>query len=118
MNLNILRAVFIILAGILLSSSGKCNKAEGYRAIIRYGDGFLAAGSGGQIDWIAISGKIIKSEIFPGENFKCLLSHNQMVVVAGDKGSILISSDKGIFRKVSSGTDKNINSLKIGRAHV
>jgi hypothetical protein len=113
MYLLILRAVLIILEGILLSSHAVVNKPEGYRAVIRYEDGFLAAGSGGQIDWISASGKITKSEKLPGENFNCLLLLNQTVIVAGEKGSILISSDKGIFRKVNSGTDKNINSLTL-----
>lgn len=92
---------------------GKIIKTEGYRAIIGYEDGFLAAGSGGRIDWISVSGRIIKSEKFPEENFNCLLSDNQMVIVAGDRGTILISSDRGMFRKADSGTDKNINSLTL-----
>lgn len=118
MKLIIIRAVFVILTGILLTSAGRVNEAEGYRAITRSGDGFLAAGSGGEIDWIAASGKIIRSEKFPGENFNCLLSYNQMVVVAGDKGSIFISSGNGVFRKIYSETDKDINSLIIFRGTI
>jgi hypothetical protein len=89
------------------------NISTGYKAIIKYEDGYLAAGSEGTIDGISVSGKIINSEKFPGENFDCLLSDGQKTIVAGDNGSILISSDRGIFRKVNSGTDKNINSLTL-----
>lgn len=91
----------------------KINRSTGYKAIIRYKDGFLAAGTEGRIDWISASGKIVKSEKIAGENFNCLLSDNLRNIVAGDRGSILISSNKGPFRKVNSGTDKNINSITL-----
>lgn len=113
MKFRILHAVFIFLGGILLSSHGYANKGEGYRCLIRYGDGFLAAGSGGQIDWISVSGEKTKSEKFPGENFNCLLEYNNLVIAAGERGTILISSNNGIFRKVESGTVRNINSLTV-----
>jgi len=113
MKFRILHAVFIFLGGILLSSPGYANKGEGYRCLIRYGDGFLAAGSGGQIDWISVSGEKTKSEKFPGENFNCLLEYNNLVIASGERGTILISSNNGIFRKVESGTVRNINSLTV-----
>lgn len=91
----------------------KINRSTGYKAIIRYGDGFLAAGSEGRIDWISASGMIVKSENIVGENFNCLLSDNQRTIVAGDHGSMLISSDEETFRKLNSGTDKNINSITL-----
>jgi hypothetical protein len=108
-----LQAVLIFLGGILLSTPGDGNKTEGYRCLIRYEDGFIVAGSGGQIVWISASGKKTKSEKFPGENFNCLLEYNQIIVAAGERGSILMSSNKGIFRKVESGTVRNINSLAV-----
>jgi hypothetical protein len=100
------------------SSSAFINKVErvktdGYRTIIKYEDGFLAAGSGGRIDRISISGKILKSEKFPGEDFNCIISDNQTLIAGGDRGTIMISSDKGMFRKTDSSTDKNINSLTL-----
>ena len=91
----------------------KMNRSTGYRAIIRNGDGFLAAGSEGRIDWISASGMIVKSENIAGENFNCLISDNQRTIVAGDHGSMLISSEKGTFQKVNSGTEKNINSIAL-----
>lgn len=118
MHLLILRAVLVILEGILLSSPVTGNRPEGYRAIIRYGDGFLAAGTGGQISWISASGIITRSEKFPGEIFNCLLLFNNMIIVAGDNGSILISSGDGVFRKINSDTDKDINSLTLFRGTI
>jgi len=88
-------------------------KSSGYRAIAGYGDGFIAAGSEGRIDWISDSGKLVKSEKYPGESFNCLTADNQQIVVAGDHGILRVSSNKGIFRKINSGTDKNINSIAL-----
>jgi hypothetical protein len=93
--------------------TAKRMKPEGYRAVISYGNGFLAAGSGGRIDRISTSGEITKTETFPGEAFNSLYSDEQTVIAAGDKGTLLISSDSGEFRKVLSGTGSDINSLTV-----
>jgi hypothetical protein len=113
MLLNFLQVVTVSLGAVFLLFPGNVNKTEGYRSVIRYEDEFIAAGSGGQIDWISVSGRKTRSEKFPGENFKCLVEYNQMVIVAGERGSILISTGEGIFRKVESGTSANINSLAV-----
>ena len=108
-----LKTALYLLGSILWLYPGEGIRSEGYRTIVSLDDGFLAAGSGGRIDWISVTGKVIKSENFPGENFNSLLCDNQRIIVAGDRGIILISSDDGLFRKVDSGTDKNINSLSV-----
>lgn len=110
--IGILIFLFILNTG-LAADSEKGIKPEGYRCVINYEEGFIAAGSDGRIDWLSKSGKITKSEKYPGEEFNCLLSYYQMIVAAGSKGSILISSDKGVFRKIDSGTDTTINSLAL-----
>lgn len=111
MFLLYLRYVFVLLGGMILLSPGKRVGSEGYRTIIRYEDEFIAAGTGGRIDHISVSGKLLKSEEFPGESFNCMLSDDEMIVAAGDNGTILIAHEDGIFRIVESYTDKNINSL-------
>ena len=93
-------------------------KSSGYRAIKRYNDGFVAAGSEGRIDWISTSGKIVKEKKIAGENFNCLLSDIKETIVAGDNGTILISSDEGTFRKINSGTNKNISSLVLFKGNI
>jgi hypothetical protein len=85
--------------------------AIGYKAVINCDDGFVAAGSGGRIDWITVSGKIIKSETIGLDNFNCLITQNNDLIVAGEHGAMFISSEKGTFRKMNSGTDKNINAI-------
>lgn len=84
---------------------------EGYRAAVEYRDGFLAAGSGGRIDWISSSGRVTRSQRFPGEVFNCLLIQSQQVIAAGDHGSVMVSSDDGEWQKMNSGTTINIHSL-------
>jgi hypothetical protein len=103
----------LILVCILLS--GLCNgsNGEGYKCLIRQGEGFIAAGTGGKIDWISVSGKIIRSEVFPGESFISLLEYDNKIIAAGERGTLIISSGNGIFRKVESGTVRNINSLAV-----
>jgi hypothetical protein len=88
-------------------------KSEGYRSVIKYGDGFLAAGSGGRMDRISASGEITKTEIFPNEAFNSLYSDEHTIIAAGDKGTLWISWDSGKFRKVESGTGNDINSITI-----
>lgn len=111
MSFNILQTAFIFLAGIFFTSPANKNITAGYKSVINFMDGFIATGTGGQVDWISISGKKTRSEIFAGENFNSLLVYKQKVVVGGERGSILVSSENGIFRKIDSGTENNINSL-------
>jgi hypothetical protein len=96
-----------------VNTPAKRTKSEGYRSVIRVGDGFLAAGSGGRMDRLSASGEITKTEIFTNEAFNSLCSDEHSVIVAGDKGALWISRDSGKFRKVESGTGNNINSLTV-----
>lgn len=86
-------------------------KSSGYTEITNYDEGFIAVGSGGRIDRISVSGKIIESEEYPGENFNSLISDNKMIVVAGDKGILRISTGDGSFRKLNIRSGRDINSL-------
>ena len=88
-------------------------KPDGYHSVTGYNDMFLAAGSEGRIDRISLSGHITKTESFPGENFRSIISDNRNVIVAGENGVIRISFDGNTFSKVDSGTDTDINSVTI-----
>ena len=83
----------------------------GYRDITRFGDTFIATGSEGRIDHISLSGEIIRSDKFTGENFNCITSNDTIIIAAGDNGTIVISNDGLSFRTAESGTDNNINSI-------
>jgi hypothetical protein len=99
------------LAASAASPASDRTVQEGYTAVVCSGDGFIAARSGGRIDWIAASGEIIKSEN-PGEDaINSLLVSGQIIIAAGNNGYLLIGSDLGNFRKVDCGAGVNINSL-------
>jgi hypothetical protein len=108
-----LRITYLLVLGLISLLFGKGLYASGYNALINVGDGFIAAGSDGRIDWFSASGNVTKSEKYPDEQLNCLLGNDQLMVAAGDKGTILFSSNKETLRKVNSGTDKNIHSLLI-----
>jgi len=91
----------------------KNNKSVGYKAIVRSGAGFIAAGSGGRIDWLSAAGKIVKSDTIAGETFTSLLVIGQKFLAGGNKGSVLIFSENGTSQRISTDTDKNINSLAL-----
>jgi hypothetical protein len=97
------------------SLQGNKQDSGGYKAIARYEDGFIAAGTDGRIDRITVSGAVIKSEKFPGEKFNCIISDGKEVIAGGDRGILLLSIERGIFRKVDSNTKENINSLSLFR---
>ena len=101
-----------VLAQILTFPSERI-ESNGYMEVAEYDDGFVAVGSGGRIDRISETGKIIRSEEFTGENFNSLICDNKMIMVAGDNGVLRISRDGGIFRKAESGTERDINSITV-----
>jgi hypothetical protein len=106
--------IILLLGNLFLYSHGAGSinvKSAGYRSITRYGDGFIAAGSGGKIDWISLTGKITKSQTFPGEEFNCILTDDNLIIAAGDKGIIRISNDGNKFQKIESGQNRDINSI-------
>ena len=105
-------AEYQVFTHSVIKAPKKTNQ-EGYKAVIPYEDGFLAAGSGGRIDRISSSGEITKSVTFPGENFNSLAYLGEAVIAGGNNGALMISSDNGLFRKVESGTNSNINSLTV-----
>lgn len=116
--MSFLKTVLVISSiGIIhfsLPLSGSVNiKSAGYRSVTSYKDGFIAAGSGGKIEWISLTGKITKSQVFPGEDFNCILTDDKMIIAAGDKGILRISPDGDKFQKVEVGINRNINSATI-----
>lgn len=102
--------VAVACVSLIYPVRGEAGKG-GYRDIARFGDTFIAAGSEGRIDCISLSGELIRSDKFTGENFNCISSNDTMIIAAGDDGTIVISPDGNSFREAESGTDNNINSL-------
>ena len=84
---------------------------KGYRDVVFYDGKFLAVGTAGRIDCINISGERTPAVNTCKNNLNCITGKDQMLVVAGEEGTILLSSDGQVFSKVESGTDKNINGI-------
>ena len=100
------------------SFQGNRKNYSGYNAVVRYKEGFIAAGADGRIDRITISGTVTKSEKFPGEKFNCIISNDKIIVAAGDRGTLLSSDESGIFRNIESNTGENINGLALFRGMI
>jgi hypothetical protein len=85
--------------------------AEGYTCVIRYGDTFLAGGSDGRIDRFSSSGVVTGSVRNPGVQVNSLLVFQERIMAAGNRGSLLVSSDGETFSTMDSKTKENINAL-------
>jgi len=88
---------------------------KGYRDIVFYKGKFLAVGTDGRIDYIDNAGE--KTPVFSPckNNLNCIIGDDQILIVGGDNGTILLSSDGQVFSKVESVTDKNINGIAVKR---
>jgi hypothetical protein len=88
---------------------------KGYRDIISYDGKFIAVGTDGRIDLINNSGgKTPVSNTFKND-LNCAVIKDQMVIVAGEEGIILISSDGQVYTRAETATDKNINGIAFGK---
>jgi hypothetical protein len=106
-----LKTAFLMLSCIWTLLPFQGSASNGYQALTSCEDGFLAAGSGGRLDWISAHGVVLKSvQVSPFE-LNALLSINQSVVAAGDSGTLLISTNKSTFQKIDVGTNASIFSL-------
>jgi hypothetical protein len=84
---------------------------SGYREITFYNGKYLAVGTEGRIDYISNSGDKT-AVISPNRNnLNCLVSNDKVVIIGGDKGTILFSSDGKIFTTVDPGINDNINGI-------
>ena len=86
---------------------------KGYRDIVLYNGKFLAVGTDGRIDYISNSGETAAVAGTCKNNLNCVVSGDKILVVVGDNGTILFSSDGQVFTRAESGTDKHINGIAI-----
>ena len=98
-------------SGYYAQQKSDAGNTKGYRDIIFYNGKFLAVGNDGKIDYINSSGEKAQVANAYKNTLNCVISSDQIVVAAGDNGIILFSSDRQVFTKVESGTDKNINGM-------
>lgn len=95
------------LHGLISGTGDYC----GYKDIIYYCGQYLAVGTGGRIDYISSSG--IKTAVAnsDGNDLNCVAGKDKVLVIGGDKGTILFSSDGRVFSRTGSGTNCDINGI-------
>jgi len=84
---------------------------QGYRDIVLFKDKVIAVGTDGRIDCISKSGEKISVDSFCVYNLHCAFSNEELLIAAGDHGTILFSSDGRNFHRAESGTEKNIHGI-------
>ena len=70
----------------------------GYRDADAVGDGFVAVGTGGRIDFISIEGEVVSRESGTKEDLRCVYAVTPNVVVSGTNGTLLVSNNAGELR--------------------
>ncbi len=83
----------------------------GYNDIVLFKGGYFAVGTDGSIDRISPSGEKVRVDSPCGFDLRCAFSNDEMLLAAGDSGTILFSSDGSRFYRAESGTKKNINGI-------
>lgn len=83
---------------------------SGFKAIVGYGEGFVAAGAK-RIDRIDLTGHAVHTESFSDIELSCLFARGTALFAAGEAGVLLMSENGEDFTQIESGTTLNINSL-------
>ena len=93
------------------ASVSESKDSKGYRDIVLFKDKVIAVGTDGRIDCISKSGEKISVDSSCAYTLHCAFSNEEMLVVAGDHGTILYSSDGKSFHCTESGTEKSIHGI-------
>ena len=105
-------------------NAGKDAKAEapandapaGYAAAAVLGDGFIACGSGGRVDRIAIDGTVTTLVSGTDARLNSVFTADDTVLIAGDGGTLLRSDDAGAtFRQEDCGAAGDLNGAVLYR---
>jgi len=87
------------------------DESKGYKDIVLFRNQFIVVGTDGRIDCISKSGEKVPVINSCKCKLNCAFSNDEILLVAGDHGTILYSSDGKSFYREESGTDKNINGI-------
>ena len=115
----LLLALSLLLScGGCARNAGKGAKTEapadegpaGYTAAAALADGFIACGSGGRVDKIAIDGTVTTLASGTDVRLNSVFTEGETVLIAGDRGMLLRSDDAGAaFRPVDCGAAGDLN---------
>jgi len=89
----------------------KSEDSKGYNDIVFFKNRFIAVGTDGRIDRISKSGERIPVDSSCKYNLNCAFSNEETLIVAGDHGTILFSSDGRSYYRAESGTEKKIHGI-------
>lgn len=103
--------IWLVPEGMLFMNSAAAENNKGYRDILFYNGKYIAVGTEGRIDYINNSGEKTAVVCPVRNNLNCIASSDREVVVAGDNGTILFSSDGKIFSLCNSQTNSDINGI-------
>jgi hypothetical protein len=89
----------------------KSDGGKGYTDIVGFKNKFIAVGTDGRIDCISESGEKIPVDNSCLDNLTCAFSNKELLIAAGDHGTILYSTDGRSFYRAESRTKKNIHGI-------
>lgn len=84
---------------------------DGYRAVCFDGTAFVAVGTGGRIDRIALDKTVTPFEKVSDVRLNGVISVNGSNIAVGNNGTILVSKNGGKFKSVKSGVKVSLNSI-------
>lgn len=87
------------------------SRNDGYLSVISYDDGFVAAGTGGRVDWFSTDGVFIQNKQIPNLDIHDLLFLNGTLYVAGNQGALFYSNDGRFFKKIDTKLTSTIHAL-------
>ena len=108
--------IFVWIAGVVLylfSDPLMSNERDiqGYMDIVSFKNRVIAVGTDGRIDTISKSGDCVNVDRYTRSKLNTVFLNNDLLIIAGDQGIILYSSDGESFQHSEFAIDANINSL-------
>ena len=82
----------------------------GYLSAVPFGEGFIACGTGGRIDFISVQGEIRHLESGTKADLRSVYADYPNILVSGENGTVLISTDAGeSFTPMGLSADLDLN---------
>jgi hypothetical protein len=110
-NMPVLYCLLLFLSLVDQSVSNGSGIRQGFTDIAHFRGRFLAVGTDGRIDCISPSGERVAVDRSNQDKLNCVFSNGELLIAAGDHGTILYSSDGKNFYRAESGTDQCIHGI-------
>jgi hypothetical protein len=100
-------------SSLLAPVSSDVSDPKGYTDIVLFKDKLIAVGTHGRIDCISQSGERISIDSSYTHTLRCAFACEDMLITAGDKGTMMFSLDGKSFYRAESGTKNTIHSITV-----